>query len=142
MARSIQVTFDCGDPGALARFWAQALGYVEQQPPQGFSSWPAFLESVGVPESEWESASAVVDPAGRGPRLFFQKVPEGKTAKNRVHIDVNVSTGLEGAEGRAAVEAEAARLVDLGATELRHVDRNGEFWVVLQDPEGNELCLQ
>ena len=142
MAYSVQVTFDCADPDALARFWADALGYVVQPPPPGHQSWPDFLASIGVPESEWGSASAVVDPDDKGPRLFFQRVPEGKTAKNRVHLDVNVGAGLDGAERRAKAEAEAERLASLGATELRRAEEHGEFWIVLQDPEGNEVCVQ
>ena len=142
MAYSVQVTFDCADPDALARFWADALGYVVQPPPPGHESWPDFLASIGVPESEWGSASAVVDPDDKGPRLFFQRVPEGKTAKNRVHLDVNVGAGLDGAERRAKAEAEAERLANLGATELRRAEEHGEFWIVLRDPEGNEFCVQ
>jgi hypothetical protein len=141
MAHGVQVTFDAADPGSLARFWAEALGYVVQPPPDGHESWPAFLESIGVPESEWDKASAIVDPDGKGPRVFFQQVPEGKAAKNRVHLDVNVGAELEGIERRARVEKEVARLVDLGATELGPKEQHGEFWVVLQDPEGNEFCL-
>ena len=142
MAHSVQVTFDCAAPDALARFWADALGYVVQPPPPGHESWPDFLASIGVPESEWGSASAVVDPDDKGPRLFFQRVPEGKTAKNRVHLDVNVGAGLDGAERRAKAEAEAERLTSLGATELRRAEEHGEFWIVLRDPEGNEFCVQ
>jgi hypothetical protein len=130
----IQVTFDCADPARLAAFWASALGYVIQPPPEGFDSWPAFLTAIGVPESEWDTRSACVDPAGAGPRLFFQKVPEPKTAKNRVHLDVNA--------GRDRVDAEAERLVAEGATRVREVEEMGERWLVMADPEGNEFCLQ
>jgi hypothetical protein len=134
MATGVQVTFDCADPGRLAEFWAVALGYVVQPPPEGYDSWPAFLTAIGVPESEWDSRSACVDPDGRGPRLFFQRVPEGKTAKNRVHLDVNV--------GRDRVAGEVSRLVAAGATRVREHDDGGEYWVVMTDPEGNEFCLQ
>ena len=88
MAKEIQVTFDCADPGALAEFWAEALGYQVQGPPPGFDSWPAALTAWGVPEDQWNSKSAIIDPDGEGPRIFFQRVPEGKTVKNRVHLDV------------------------------------------------------
>jgi hypothetical protein len=77
MATKVQVVIDCADPARLAEFWGEALGYIIQPPPPGFDSWPAFLLSVGVPESEWTSASAVVDPDGVGPRFYFQRVPEG-----------------------------------------------------------------
>ena len=134
MAYGVQVTFDCSDPGRLAEFWASALGYVLQPPPPGFASWPEFLTSIGVPESDFNTRSAVVDPDGKGPRLFFQQVPEPKAAKNRVHLDVNV--------GRDNVDAEVARLVGEGATVVREHEGAGERWVVMADPEGNELCLQ
>ena len=84
----------------------------------------------------------MVDPDGAGPRLFFQKVPEAKVAKNRVHLDVNVGAGLEGEERTARVNAEAERAAGLGATVQRVAQERGEFWVVMQDPDGNEFCLQ
>jgi catechol 2,3-dioxygenase-like lactoylglutathione lyase family enzyme len=145
MATSIQVVLDCADPDRLARFWAEALGYKLQDPPQGFATWDDFLREQGVPESEWNSASAVVDPDGAGPRIYFQKVPESKVVKNRVHLDLSVSAGsrvpLE--ERQRAVDAEVQRLSGLGATVFRpgSVER-GEYWVVMQDPEGNEFCVQ
>jgi hypothetical protein len=132
MATSFQVTFDCADPNRLATFWAAALGYKKQDPPQGFSSWQEFLAARGFPEQRWNSASAVVDPAGEGPRIFFQHVPEPKAVKNRVHLDVNVAGGqavpIEARRGR--VEAEAERLAALGATKLGPLDEMGEFWFV------------
>jgi hypothetical protein len=142
MATSFQVTFDCADPDALASFWAQALGYVVQPPPEGFSSWEDFLEHLGVPEEEWGGRSAIVDPAGMGPRVFFQRVPEGKTAKNRVHLDVNVSAGTPREQSRARVADEASRLVALGAEQVHVFDEGHEHWIVMRDPEGNEFCLQ
>ncbi len=85
MSHAVQVTFDCADPAALSRFWAEVLGYRLDDPPKGFVTWDEALEAFGVPEHLRNSASAVHDPTGVGPRLFFQQVPEGKTAKNRVH---------------------------------------------------------
>ncbi|HEX7124175.1 MAG TPA: VOC family protein [Thermodesulfobacteriota bacterium] len=146
MTPSIQVTFDCADPDRLARFWADVLGYQVQPPPPGFASWPEFLAARGIPEHEQPVASAIVDPVGAGPRLFFQKVPEGKRAKNRVHLDVNVGGGHAAplAERRVRVDTAVERLVKAGAARLHaHEDpRLGEYWVVMQDPEGNEFCLQ
>ena len=142
MAVGLQVSFDARDPARLGAFWAELLGYVEQPPPEGFASWPEALTAWGVPEDQQQSAYAVVDPAGVGPRLFFQQVPEHKTAKNRVHLDVNVGAGLADAERRAHIRAEVDRAVTLGATCLREVEQRGELWVVLQDPDGNEFCLQ
>src|SRR5215475_14968232 len=91
MATRIQVVFDAADPDKIAHFWAEALGYIIQPPPEGYESWQQWLTQMGIPESEWDKASAVVDPDGDGPRIFFQKVPEPKAVKNRVHLDVSVA---------------------------------------------------
>jgi hypothetical protein len=137
MPHGIQITFDAADPPRLAEFWALALGYVLQPPPPGFESWEAFAEANDMPGSVNDYGSAI-DPEGIGPRLFFQKVPEPKTAKNRVHLDVHAS-GDDGDE--ALREAHIQKLVEAGAT--RH-DQHTEFgatWVVMSDPEGNEFCV-
>jgi Glyoxalase-like domain len=139
----VQVTFDCADPGAQAEFWCAALGYQVQPPPPGFDTWDAALEAWGVPPEARNDRSAAVDPSGRGPRLFFQKVPEGKQAKNRVHLDVRAAVGLAGADRSAAHEAKAEELVALGARVVRRVpasELDGGY-IVMQDPEGNEFCL-
>ncbi|MEU8121773.1 VOC family protein [Spirillospora sp. NPDC049024] len=144
MARDVQITFDCADPAALAAFWAEALGYRLQDPPGGFASWDDALEAMGVPPENRNDASAVVDPEGAGPRLFFQRVPEGKQAKNRVHLDVRAAPGLDGDARMAALEAEAERLVSHGATRLQRHDPEpplGAGHIVMTDPEGNEFCL-
>ncbi|MEP6697707.1 MAG: VOC family protein [Pseudonocardiales bacterium] len=143
MATRLQVAIDCADPAGLAQFWAAALGYVLQPPPEGFDSWPAALASWGVPESEWNSASAAVDPDGAGPRVFLQRVPEPKTGKNRLHLDLAVSDGPQTPveQKRAQVMQGVQRLLGLGATEVRQVEEMGSFWAVLQDPEGNEFCV-
>jgi Glyoxalase-like domain len=144
VATGIQVVIDCGDPERLGAFWAAALGYKVQDPPNGFPSWQAFLTAQGVPESEWNSANAIVDPDQRGPRLFFQRVPEAKSVKNRLHLDLNVTRGplAESLEQRhEQVGAEVARLQGLGAKELQAHERRNEYWVVMQDPEGNEFCV-
>jgi hypothetical protein len=144
LTTSIQVVIDCADPHRLALFWAAALGHILQPPPEGFDSWEAFLLDAGVPEERWNSSSAVVDPAGRGPRIFFQRVPEGKTVKNRVHLDLNLSSGRSASleQRRAEVEAAATRLEGLGATRLYAVEEWGGFHVTMADPEGNEFCVQ
>ncbi|MBB5778740.1 VOC family protein [Nonomuraea jabiensis] len=144
MARDIEITFDCTDPAGLAAFWAEALGYRLQDPPKGFESWEEALEAMGVPPERRNNASAVVDPDGVGPRLFFQRVPEGKQAKNRVHLDVRAAPGLEGDARMAALEAEAERLVSRGAA--RHERHEpapplSAGFIVMTDPEGNEFCL-
>jgi len=142
--REVQVTFDCADPAGLAAFWAEVLGYALDAPPPGFDSWDAFLDSVGVPPDHRNDRSAVSDPQGAGPRLFFQKVPEDKIVKNRVHLDVRAAPGLEGDARMAALQREADRLVGLGGTQLRRVEPAPPMeagFLVMQDPEGNEFCL-
>jgi catechol 2,3-dioxygenase-like lactoylglutathione lyase family enzyme len=144
MTRAVQITFDCADPAGLAAFWAEALGYRLQDPPGGFASWEEALTAMGVPPERRNDASALVDPEGSGPRLFFQRVPEDKVAKNRVHLDVRAAPGLEGDARMDALEAEATRLVALGATRLRRHEPApplGAGHIVMADPEGNELCL-
>jgi hypothetical protein len=131
MAIGIQVTMDAADPAKLAEFWAQALGYVVQPPPAGFETWEAFAEANNIPQERRNDYSAIIDPDGVGPRFFFQRVPEGKTAKNRVHLDVNA--GLEAVD----------RLVALGATKVEEFDQGRMgHWVTMLDPEGNEFCVQ
>lgn len=139
--RQVQVTFDCAEPERVARFWCEVLGYVVPPPPAGFSSWDDFDRTL--PEDHQGSAFACLDPAGVGPRLFFQRVPEGKVVKNRVHLDVRVGTGLVGEERLAALEAECARLIPLGArrVQLLRADEFNESCLVMQDVEGNEFCL-
>jgi hypothetical protein len=142
MTVAFQVTFDAHDPKRLGQFWCEVLGYIEQPPPDGFADWDTFLESIKWPEDQREDFYAIVDPDGKQPRMYFQRVPEGKAAKNRLHLDVNVGTRLTGDERRDRVRKRAEELLALGATELRDADERGEHWIVLQDIEGNEFCLQ
>jgi hypothetical protein len=146
MGIGFQVTFDANDPAALGAFWALALGYVEQPPPSGFDNWLDALRALGYQEAELDRAYALVDPAGVGPRLYFQKVPEGKTAKNRVHLDVNIGAvggrSADPAQNRKVVDEHVARLVAAGATQLCSSTEHDEYCVVMQDPEGNEFCVQ
>ena len=143
MAVTVQITFDCADPTALAGFWCEALGYRLDPPPEGFSSWPEALKQWGVPEAERNARSACSDPDGAGPRLFFQRVPEGKSAKNRVHLDLRTATELSGADRMHALELRAGELVARGATRVRlsPPDALSKGFTVLADPEGNEFCL-
>jgi hypothetical protein len=138
--RQVQVTFDCAEPERVGRFWCQVLGYVAPAP-EGFATWEDFDRSR--PPEQRGSAFACVDPTGVGPRLYFQRVPEGKVVKNRVHLDVRVGTGLVGAERLATLEVECARLIALGATRVRLLpaDDDNESCIVMQDVEGNEFCL-
>jgi hypothetical protein len=139
--REFQVTFDCADPERVALFWCEVLGYVVPPPPEGFATWAE--SERGLPPEQQGAAFACRDPDGVGPRLFFQRVPEGKVVKNRVHLDVRVGTGLVGEERVAVLEAECERLVALGATrqQLLRADGENESCLVMQDVEGNEFCL-
>ena len=139
--KQIQVTFDCAEPERVTRFWCEVLGYVVPPPPPGFATWDDFEQTL--PPAEHGRAFACVDPTGVGPRLFFQRVPEGKLVKNRLHLDVRVGTGLEGDERLAVLEAECARLLALGAARVRllRADGDNESCLVMRDVEGNEFCL-
>src|SRR5215470_9374336 len=82
MAIPIQVVFDCADPPVVARFWADALGYQLQGPPEPTAAWQAWLVEHGITEEHWNDASAIIDPDGNGPRIYFQRVPEPKALKS------------------------------------------------------------
>lgn len=143
MAVTVQVTFDAHDPTRLGEFWAFALGYEMDAPPPGFDTWDAALDHFGVPADERNNAYAVHDPEGIGPRLFFQRVPEPKVAKNRVHLDLRTATDLSGADRMHALELRAGELVARGATRVRlsPPDALSKGFIVMADPEGNEFCL-
>lgn len=143
MAIAVQVAVDCAQPSRLAGFWQVALDYRLDAPPPGFDSWDAAKEAWGLPP-EWDEVSAISDPDGIGARLFFQKVPEGKTVKNRLHLDVMVARGIKDPDERwAAVLAHVEKLVAAGATTIE--ERRNEFgdhWMLMTDPEGNEFCVE
>ena len=152
MARHVQITFDAHDPRTLSTFWKQVLGYVHPAPPgvvlapddDPLAAWDQFLVRAGVPPEQWNARSAIEDPDGHGPRVFFQQVPEDKVAKNRVHLDVRAAPGLQGQERMAALERECDRLVALGATRVRREEPEPPMsagFIVMTDPEGNEFCL-
>jgi predicted enzyme related to lactoylglutathione lyase len=101
------ITIDCADPARLSKFWAQAL--------DGYADDPSGL----VVRSE------------SGPMMYFQKVPEGKPAKNRLHIDL----------GAPDVQTEVDRLSALGATVIREMSEGGMQWTIMSDPEANEFCV-
>jgi hypothetical protein len=149
MATRIQITIDCADTALLSRFWAAALHYVEMEPPDGSASWVDYFRKRGLNEEELAEIAEggydkIVDPDGIGPRIWFQVVPEGKVVKNRVHLDLDL-TSREGplAERRARVDTEVERLKQLGASVFRVLFEEGfdYYGVVLQDPEGNEFCV-
>jgi hypothetical protein len=140
MAFDFQVTIDSSDPHELAAWWAEALGWEVEAQDEAFIR--RMVESGAAAEADttvhrgalvWKVGAGLRSPDPGRPRVLFQAVPEAKTVKNRVHLDVRV-----GAERR---EAEVARLVDLGATELWRGAQGPFEWVTLADPEGNEFCL-
>jgi Glyoxalase-like domain len=141
-----QLTIDANDPAKLARFWARALGYQPAPPAEPDTTWYALYRARlgGHPAYD----DRLFDPAGLGPPLWFQQVPEHKAGKNRLHLDL-YPTGRDSAlpmERRIGiVEAKVAELTDLGATVERR-DREDDpddpvYFVVMHDPEGNEFCV-
>ncbi|MER7536169.1 VOC family protein [Streptomyces sp. NPDC097704] len=139
--KEIQVTIDCAEPIRLAAFWCEVLGYVLPPAPEGFATWEEYR--LATPIEEQDVYFGCTDPTGKGPRVLFQRVPEGKAVKNRVHLDVRAGTGLVGDERLATLEAECERLVKLGAVHLKtlYADGENESCINMQDIEGNEFCL-
>jgi hypothetical protein len=136
MARGrVQITFDCTNPIPLSQFWAEAMRY----PQPDIDGWQAHLRAAGEPNENLDAWCSIADPTGEGPNLFFQRVPEAKVVKNRLHLDVRISTVAP--SDRETIDAEVERLVALGASKLRSVVDGDSYFVVLQDPEGNEFCI-
>jgi Glyoxalase-like domain len=139
-----QIVIDAKNPARLVEFWSQALDYVEEPPPKGFSSWVDFYRRIGVPKDELtEETDSIIDPNGKGPRIWFHVVPESKTCKNRLHFDLGVSGGFGVPMNirKERVEAEAARLIKIGATRLETLEEAGleHYAVAMADPEDNEF---
>jgi hypothetical protein len=128
MGRLHDIVFDCQHPAALARFWAAALDGYQVAPYDDAEL--ARLRAMGIDDVDDDPTVLVHGPAL--PRYFFQRAPEGKVAKNRVHLDLTADDP----------EAEVQRLVGLGATVLHRQDEGEHRWVTLADPEGNELCVR
>ena len=123
MASSLDtVTVDCADPRRLAEFWAASLAWTVDDDADDDGAF------VRPPERDSRGGSV----AGRPTGLFFQKVPEPKTVKNRVHLDLRPPDSMA---------AEVERSKSLGATVQQRVDVEGSFWTVMLDPEGNEFCI-
>ena len=132
--KMIDLTFDCARPVELAEFWKLALGYVDEPPPAPFTNRAEWAASFLLPgeTDDGMGGAWLHDPAGRGPRLSLLQVPEPKTAKNRLHIDVRVPGGWPG------VQAKAAELEKAGAAVLATFDGHH---ISMTDPEGNEFCV-
>jgi len=152
MPARFQLVIDCQDPDLLARFWAAALGYVLEPPPDGFASWDDWRRDIGLPDSELGiGADSIVDPRGAGPRIWFHRLPDAKVVKNRLHLDIHVSGGRGPGQNRTVplairaqhVDAEARRLADLGATITGALTADGldHYAVGMKDPEGNEFDI-
>lgn len=146
MAHGIQIVIACEDPSRLSEFWAEALGYIVQPPPPGFSTWDEFADAVGIPDDLRNDISAVVDPEGTGPRVLFERY-DGGEPNQRVHVDVNAVGGagveLSDEQRRDRLMEERARLEAIGATFKREATgMAGEIWIEMFDPEGNWFCVQ
>jgi hypothetical protein len=137
MSKRFGVTFDCRQPVTLATFWCDLLGYIEEPPPDGYQSWQDYDRENDVTPDDAENGCTIVDPEGRGPRIYFQRVPEPKTAKNRVHLDVVVSSERAG----DSVIAAAQRAVAAGGRIVTESSDPTDRFIVMADPEGNEFCL-
>ena len=140
MAFDFQVAIDCTSPHELADWWAEALGWEVEAQDESFIR--RMIEEGHATDEQtvrhrgalvWRSATAMNSPEPGRPRVLFQVVPEPKTVKNRVHLDVRA--------GPDRREAEVARLVAMGATELWRASQGPYEWVTLSDPEGNEFCV-
>jgi hypothetical protein len=148
-----QLVIDCKDPERLARFWASALGYVLEPPPEGFATWDDWRRDIGLPDEYLGmGADSIVDPRGEGPRIWFAARPGAKVVKNRLHFDIHASTdGPYASSVRKVplevrtqrVDAEARRLADLGATITGPLGGNDldHYAVGMKDPEGNEFDI-
>lgn len=146
MPVNFQLVIDCAEPGPLARFWAGALGYEIEPPPTGFARWDDYWRSVGVPDEDLGIGDDIIaDPHGHGPRIWFQIVPERKTIKNRIHLDIRASGGRDVPlpTRRELVDAASQRLVGLGARQIRVLEEEGldHYGIAMVDPEGNEFDI-
>jgi hypothetical protein len=150
MPARFQLVIDCKDPELLARFWAAALGYVLEPPPEGCATWDDWRREIGLPDSELGmGADSIIDPSGEGPRIWFRADEAAKVVKNRLHLDIHVSGGRTVIESRSVplatrrqrIDAEARRLTELGATITGAliVDGLDHYAVGMKDPEGNEF---
>jgi hypothetical protein len=141
-----QLVIDCADAELMSHFWAAALGYEIEPPPVGFATWDDWRRDIGLPEAaRGGGVDSIVDPEGGGPRIWFQVVPDSKTVKNRLHLDVHASGGraVPLATRQERVDAEARRLADLGATLVGALSEDGvdHYAVAMKDPEGNEFDI-
>ena len=133
-------------PRSAFPLWAAALRYELEPPPAGFATWDEYWRDVGVPEEDLGiGADCIIDPSGAGPRIWFQVVPEPKTLKNRLHLDICVGGGraVPLATRKQRVDAKARRLTGLGATMAANLAEDGldHYGIAMKDPEGNEFDI-
>lgn len=136
MAPTLQIAFDSADPHGLARFWAAALDYEVEDHTEivtGLLAAGHLAEHEVLTDGDRSSFRDVAACRGTGPRIFIQRVPEPRAAKNRVHLDLQF--------GPDAAPAEIERLVGLGAEVLWVTSDRGPLNTTLRDPEGNEFCV-
>jgi hypothetical protein len=139
MAARIDLTLDCTNAQLLSAFWKTALGYVDEPPPPPFATREEWLAQFDPPEDDSaDDVAWLCDPDGVGPRLSILRVPEPKTAKNRLHIDVRVPGHGSPEERWARIRAESERLVKAGGSALEEF---AGHHIVMADPEGNEFCV-
>jgi len=136
----LQLTFDCADPHAQARFWAAALDYVVEDHDEvvGQAVDAGFVAAdsddiIDIDGRRAWRAYASAKARATEDRLLFQAVPEAKSAKNRLHLDLH--------PGEAQRDAKVGQLLELGATKLWDGQLGPQTWVTLADPEGNEFCV-
>lgn len=143
MARNFEVTFDAKNSKRLAEFWMAALGYEPMGAPKGYESWEAWRIANELTEEEMDEGATITDPDGTR-YITFLNVPEPKTAKNRMHLDLDVLPDRKAPESeqRTILGAEVERLTKLGATKLYGSFVGGHYRVTMADPEGNEFCMR
>ena len=137
MAVRIDLTLDCANATTLAAFWKLALGYEDEPPPPPFATRQEWLQAAD-PQASPDDGAWLHDPAGAGPRLSLLRVPEPKSAKNRLHIDLRVAGTGTPEQRWARITNEVDRLSAAGATVLQQLPAHH---VVMADPEGNEFCV-
>lgn len=144
MPYDVQIAIDCADPHPLAEWYAELLGWVYEEQDEDFIR--RMIAEGHATEDDTTThngklvwlAAAINHPGGKDsgrPRILFQKVPEPKTVKNRIHLDLRPN------EGDPDKEELLQRVLDRGAKELWRANEGPHGWIVIADPEGNEVCL-
>lgn len=147
MATFFQLTIDCRQPERLVSFWQPLLGYQIPAPPEPHATWRDYYVAIGVPadEIEGDGSDRLVPVDGQGIAIWFQPVPESKSIKNRLHLDLRVSAGraVGREQRRAAIQLAVDDVVANGGSLIRMSEDDGadQVGAVMADPEGNEFCF-